>query len=291
MSIVVTGATGHLGQLVIEGLLNALPADQIVACVRDPRKASWLSAQEVQIRIADYDRPETLAAAFQPGDSVLLISGSELGKRVHQHRSVVDAARVAGVASLAYTSILGGPRADFTLGRDHQETEEIIRNSGLPHVLLRNGFYSDSYLTGLAEVLESGEISGNAADGRVASASRADFAAAAVAVLTQDGHQGSVYELSGDTAWTFADLAAEISRQSGITVAYRNYTPNDRRDRLIETGLPDPVADLLVDIDDAIARGLLGDTRSDFRALIGRPTTPLSHSISAALSATRAEGR
>lgn len=285
MSIVVTGATGHLGQLVVEGLLQALPSDQVVACVRDPKKASWLSTRGVQIRVADYDRPESLAAAFQHGDRVLLISGVELGKRVHQHRAVVDAARAAGVAQLAYTSILGGPRADFTLGRDHQETEQIIMRSGLSYVLLRNGFYTESYLDGLTETLERGEISGNAAAGRVASASRSDLAAAAVAVLTQDVRKSSVYELAGNTAWTFTDLAGEISRQSGTTVTYRNYAAGARRTRLIETGLPDDIAELLVDIDDAIARGLLGETRTDLSTLIGRPSTPMAHSISEALRA------
>ncbi|MFJ1958770.1 SDR family oxidoreductase [Streptomyces microflavus] len=283
MSIVVTGATGQLGQLVVEGLLKKVPADQIAAAIRNEEKAAPLAARGVQIRIADYDQPDTLTTAFHPGDKVLLISGNELGKRVPQHQAVVDAARAAGVALLAYTSILGGPKADFTLGRDHQATEEIIKNSGLPHVLLRNGFYSDDYLNGLADTLERGRIDGNAGTGEVASATRADFAAAAVTVLTEDGHQGRAYELSGDTAWTLTGLAAEISRQSATEVVYHNIAPAERRTALLQAGLPEAIADLLVDIDDAIARGLLADTPGDLSRLIGRPSTPITKTIANAL--------
>ncbi|WP_411076341.1 SDR family oxidoreductase [Streptomyces sp. cmx-4-7] len=283
MSIVVTGATGQLGQLVVEGLLAKVPADQIAAVVRNEKKAAPLAARGVQIRIADYDQPDTLTTAFHPGDKVLLISGSELGKRVPQHQAVVDAARTAGVTLLAYTSILGGPKADFTLGRDHQATEEIIQNSGLPHVLLRNGFYSDDYLNGLADTLKRGRIDGNAGAGKVASATRADFAAAAVTVLTEDGHQGRTYELSGDTAWTFTDLAAEISRQANTEVTYNNFAPAERRTALLQAGLPEEIADLLVDIDDAIAHGLLADTPGDLSSLIGCPTTPITETIANAL--------
>ncbi|GAA2944769.1 SDR family oxidoreductase [Streptomyces enissocaesilis] len=285
MSIVVTGATGQLGQLVVEGLLEKVPADQIAAVVRNEEKAAPLAARGVQVRIADYDQPDTLTTAFHPGDKVLLISGSELGKRVPQHQAVVDAARAAGVALLAYTSILGGPKADFTLGRDHQATEEIIQDSGLPHVLLRNGFYSDDYLNGLADTLKRGRIDGNAGSGKVASATRADFAAAAVTVLTEDGHQGRTYELSGDTAWTFTDLAAEISRRSATEVTYNNLAPAERRTALLQAGLPEAIADLLVDIDDAIARGLLADASGDLSRLIGRPTTPITETIANALKA------
>ncbi len=283
MSIVVTGATGHLGRLVVEGLLTKIPAGQIAGVVRDQAKAAPLAAQGVEIRVADYDQPDSLATAFRAGDKVLLISGSELGKRVAQHQAVVDAARTAGVAQLVYTSILGGPKADFVLGRDHQVTETIIKDSGLPHVLLRNGFYSDNYFDGLADTLQRGQIDGNAADGRVASAARADFAAAAVAVLTEDGHEGRTYELSGDTAWTFAELAAEVSRQSGTEVAYRDVASSERRAALLEVGLPEQIADLLVDIDDAIARGLLDDRSGDLGRLIGRPTTNVAETIKQAL--------
>ncbi len=283
MSIVVTGATGHLGRLVVEQLLTKIPADQIAAVVRDQEKAAPLADRGVEIRVADYDQPDTLTTAFRAGDKVLLISGSELGKRVAQHQAVVDAARTAGIAQLVYTSILGGPKADFILGRDHQATETIIKASGLPHVLLRNGFYSDNYFDGLADTLRRGQIDGNAADGRVASAARADFAAAAVTVLTEDGHEGRTYELSGDTAWTFAELAAEVSRQSGTEVAYRDVASDERRTALLEVGLPGEIADLLVDIDDAIARGLLADRSGDLGRLIGRPTTPIAKTIAHAL--------
>lgn len=285
MSIVVTGATGQLGQLVVEGLLKHLPADQIAAVVRDRAKAAPLAARGVELRVADYDQPDTLSTAFRTGDKVLLVSGSQVGKRVDQHRAVVEAARTADVALIAYTSILGGPKADFSLGWDHQATEEIIQDSGVPYVMLRNGFYSDQYLDDLAGALERGKIIGNAADGRLAAAPREDFAAAAVAVLLEDGHQGRTYELSGDSTWTFAELAAEISRQSGTDVTYANLTPDAHRKALIEAGLPKEIADLLVDIDNAIARGLLADTPGDLSRLLKRPTTPLADTVARALEA------
>ncbi|HWU10353.1 MAG TPA: NAD(P)H-binding protein [Streptomyces sp.] len=248
-----------------------------------PRGPPAGTARGVQIWIADYDQPGTLATASHSGDKVLLISGSELGRRVPQHRTVVDAAPAAGVALLACTGILGGPEADFTLGQDHQATEEIIRNSGLPHVLLRNGFYSDDYLNGLADTLKRGRIDGNAGTGKAASATRADFAAAAATVLTEDGHQGRIHELSGDTAWTFTGLAAEISRRADTEVTYHNLAPAERRTALLQAGLPEAIAGLLIDIDDALARGLLAGTPGDLNRLIGRPTTPITETIANAL--------
>ncbi|MEU3297482.1 SDR family oxidoreductase [Streptomyces longwoodensis] len=286
MSIVVTGATGHLGQLVIEGLLEKVPAAEIVALARSEEKAGALAARGVQVRIADYDRPHTLAGAFNLGDKVLLISGTEVGKRVAQHQAVVDAARTAGVALLAYTSILHAPQADFMIGRDHQATEGSILTSGLPFVLLRNGFYTESYLSDFSAILRSGRIESNAGNGKVASASRADFAAAAVTALTEGGHAGRAYELSGDTAWTFADLAAEITRQSDTKVSYHAVTSEERRTALLQAGLPEAIADLIVDIDEGIARGLVADTApDDLTRLIGRRTTPLAESVANTLKA------
>ncbi|MEU6484969.1 SDR family oxidoreductase [Streptomyces sp. NPDC046887] len=284
MSIVVTGATGHLGRLTIDALLaGGTPASGITAVVRNKEKAAGLAELGVQLRIADYDRPQTLDGVFAAGDRVVLVSGSEVGKRVPQHTAVIEAAKAAGVAQLAYTSILGGPEADFELAAEHQVTERLILDSGLPYTLLRNGWYTENYTANLAPVLEHGAVVANAGEGRVASAARADYAAAAAAVVTGEGHLGRVYELSGDTAWSFAEYAAEVARQSGREVAYRNVSPEEHQAVLTGAGVPEPFAAILVDVDQAVERGRLAGTSGDLARLIGRPTTPLADTVADAL--------
>jgi NAD(P)H dehydrogenase (quinone) len=283
MSIVVTGATGHLGRLVIDGLLEKVPADRITAVVRDADKAAGLAARGVTLKVADYSRPETLRGAFAAGDKVLLISGSEIGQRIPQHQAVIDAAKAAGVALLAYTSVLGGPAADFTLADEHRATERAVTGSGLPYVLLRNGWYNENYTENLAPVLEHGAVVAAAGEGRVASAARADYAAAAVAVLTGEGHENTAYELSGDTAWSFAEYAAEVARQSGKEITYRAASPEEVQGALTGAGLPEPLAAILADVDAAIGRGRLAATPGDLSRLTGRPTTPVADSIAMAL--------
>ncbi|MEV1020209.1 SDR family oxidoreductase [Streptomyces sp. NPDC050264] len=284
MSLVITGATGHLGRLVVEGLLAAgVPAGEIAAVVRDKEKAAGLSARGVELRIADYSAPETLTGAFRSGDKVLLISGSEVGQRVPQHQAVIDAAKAAGVASLAYTGVLGGPDADFALADEHKVTEQAILDSGLPYTFLRNGWYHENYTGNLAPVLEHGAVLASAGEGRVASASRADYAAAAVAVLTGEGHESVAYELSGDVAWSLAEYAAEVAKQSGKDIVYRAVTPEENREVLLGAGLPAPFADILVGVDTAIGQGLLARRNGDLARLIGRPTTPLADAVADAL--------
>ncbi|MCX4520488.1 SDR family oxidoreductase [Streptomyces anulatus] len=285
MSIVVTGATGALGRLVVEALLTSVPAGEIVAVVRDKEKAATLAARGVELRIADYDRPESLAGAFRSGDRVLLISGSEVGKRVAQHTAVVDAAKAAGVAQLAYTGVLGGPDADFTLADEHKATERLILGSGLPYTFLRNGWYTENYTANLAPVLEHRAVLANAGEGRVASAARADYAAAAAAVLTGDGHLNTAYELSGDTAWSLAEYAALLSELTGEEIPYKNVPAAAHQEVLVAAGLPEGFAATLVDVDEAIGRGRLAGTSGDLARLMGRPTTPLAETVRAALSA------
>jgi NAD(P)H dehydrogenase (quinone) len=283
MSIVVTGATGHLGTLVIDKLLGALPADEVVAAVRNPQKAAPLAERGVTLRIADYDDPSTLTGAFEAGDVVLLISGNEVGRRVTQHTAVIDAAVQAGVARLAYTSILGGPAADFSLAAEHQATEQAILDSGLTYTFLRHGWYTENYTDQIAVQLEHGLV-GSAGDGRVGSATRADFAAADAAALIGDGHEDTAYELSGDTAWTLTEYADELSRQSGRDIAYTEVPPEVHRKILLDAGVPEPMADILVDVDvSGIARGLLAGGTGDLSRLIGRSTTPLTEAMAAAL--------
>ncbi|MEW1614274.1 MULTISPECIES: SDR family oxidoreductase [unclassified Streptomyces] len=284
MSIVVTGATGELGRLVIDELRATVPAGDIAAVVRSKEKAAALAARGVELRIADYDRPETLDEAFRAGDRVLLISGSEVGKRVRQHTALIEAAKAAGVAQLAYTGVLGGPDADFLLADEHKATEQLILGSGLPHTLLRNGWYTENYTANLAPVLEHGAVVANAGAGRVASATRADYAAAAATALTGEGHLGKVYELSGDTAWSFAEYAALLSEVTGKEITYNDVPAAVHQEILVGAGLPEGFAAVLTDVDEAVKRGLLAGTSGDLARLIGRPTTPLATTVRATLA-------
>jgi len=285
MTIGVTGATGHLGRLVIESLLNrGVAPPQIIAAVRNPEKAADLAARGIQVRKADYDQPDTLGPALEGVDRLLLISSSEVGRRIPQHRNVVEAAVKAGVGYIAYTS---APKADTTrmqLASEHRATEEIIRASGLPFTFLRNGWYLEVYTGQIPQYLEHGAIFGSADEGRISAAARADFAEAAAAVLTGEGHEGAVYELGGDTAFTMAELAAEVTKQSGTTVVYRDMPVEAYTKVLIQAGVPEPAAAVYADVDVAIARGDLFIDSGDLHRLIGRPTTPLSDAIAAALT-------
>ena len=287
MSIVITGATGQLGRLVINDLLAAgIPADGITAVARSKEKAADLAEQGIQVQVADYDRPETFDDIFSAEDKVLLISASDPGRRAPQHKVVIDAAKAAGVAQLAYTGVLGGPNADFLLASDHRDTEQLILDSGLPYTFLRNGWYTESPgVTGnLGGIVEGGAVvNGVQADGRLASAARADYAAAAAVVLSTEGHLNKAYELSGDTAWTYAEFAAEVSRQSGKTVVHKTISPEENQAFLVSIGIPAGFAEILVDVDDAISQGKLAATPGDLSRLIGRPTTPIADTIAAAL--------
>ena len=281
--IVITGANGQLGRLVIDALLQKLPASDIVAAVRNPAKAQDLAARGVQVRQADYNQPATLDAAFQGADKLLLISSSEVGQRAPQHRAVIDAARRAGVKLVAYTSLLHADTSPLGLAAEHRETEAALRASGLPFVLLRNGWYTENYAASIPAALQHGALLGSAGTGRIASAARADYAAAAAAVLTGEGQAGRVYELAGDTAYTLAELAADIARQSGKAVAYQNLPEADYKAALLGAGLPEGLAGLLADSDAGAERGGLFDDSRQLSRLTGRPTTPLATVVGAAL--------
>lgn len=282
--IAITGATGQLGRLVIQNLLKTVPAAQIVAAVRSPDKAADLAALGVQVRQADYAQPAALEAAFQGVDKLLLISSSEVGQRAPQHAAVIAAAQKAGVKLLAYTSILRAETSPLGLAAEHKETEAMLRASGLPHVLLRNGWYTENYAASVPAALQYGAVMGSAKDGRIASAARADYAAAAAAVLTQDGQAGQVYELAGDTAYTLAELAAEIATQSGKAVAYNDLPEAAYAAALVQVGLTEGFAALLADSDVGASKGGLFDDGRQLSRLIGRPTTPLAEVVKAALA-------
>jgi NAD(P)H dehydrogenase (quinone) len=282
MSIVVTGATGHLGRHVVEQLLEKVPAEGITAVVRDKAKASDLAERGVKLAVADYSAPETFDGLFAAGDKVLLISGSEVDKdRPAQHQVVIDAAKAAGVALLAYTSAPGALSA--ALADDHRATEKALLASGLPYSLLRNGWYHENYTENLAPVLEHNAVVAAAGEGLVSSAARADYAAAAVAVLTGEGHENTTYELGGDEAWSFAEYAAELSRQTGKEIGYSAVPAETLIGILTGAGLPEPFAAILAGVDTSIAKGELVVSSGDLSRLAGRPTTPLSEAIAAAL--------
>lgn len=281
--IVVTGASGQLGRLVIQSLLQHVPASQIVAAVRRPEAVADLAAKGVQIRQADYTQPATLDAAFQGADKVLLISSSELGQRAPQHRHVIDAAQRAGVSLLAYTSLLHADTSPLGLAGEHRDTEAYLRASGVPHVILRNGWYTENYLASVPPALQHGAFIGSAGEGRIASAGRVDYAAAAAAVLTRPGQAGKVYELAGDDAYTLAEFAAELSRQTGKAIPYVNMPESDFKTTLLGAGLPEPLAALLADSDAGAAKGALFDEQRQLSHLIGRATTPLATLMQQAL--------
>ncbi|KFG00283.1 quinone oxidoreductase [Streptomyces scabiei] len=282
MSIVVTGATGHLGKFVVEGLLEKVPAEQITAVVRSAEKAAGFAARGVKVVVADYNAPETFDGVLAAGDKVLLISGSEVGSdRVGQHKVVIDAAKAAGVALLAYTSAPGSLKA--ALANDHRGTEEALLASGLPYALLRNGWYNENYTEQLAPVLEYNAVTHAAGEGRVSSAARADYAAAAVAVLTGEGHENQTYELGGDTAWSFAEYAAELSGQTGKEIANNPVSGDALVGILTGAGLPEGFAAILAGVDASVEKGELVVSSGDLSRLIGRPTTPIADSIAVAL--------
>ncbi|MFI9763347.1 SDR family oxidoreductase [Streptomyces sp. NPDC051963] len=282
MSIVVTGATGHLGRHVIEQLLEKVAADQITAVVRTPEKAADFAARGVRIAVADYNAPETFDGLFAAGDKVLLISGNEFDKgRVGQHKVVIDAAKAAGVALLAYTSAPGSLTA--ALADDHRATEEVLLASGVPYSLLRNGWYHENYTEQLAPVLEHNAVVAAAGEGRISSASRADYAAAAAAVLTGEGHENSTYELGGDVAWSFAEYAATLSELTGKEIAYNAVSAEALVGILTGVGVPETFATILAGVDQSIEKGELVVSTGDLSRLAGRPTTPLSEAITAAL--------
>ena len=280
MTIAITGATGQLGRHVITQLRQHIPASGIVALVRSPEKAADLG---VTARQADYTRPATLEAALQGIDTLLLISGNEIGQRATQHANVIAAAQQSGVKHIVYTSLLRADTSPLNLAPEHAETEKMLKASGITWTILRNGWYTENYTASIPAALALGAFYGSAGEGRIASAARADYAAAAVAVLTSTGHEGKTYELAGDQAYTLADLAAELSAQAGKPIPYVNIPETDYASALVKAGLPAGFAAAIASWDTGAAQGALFDDGHQLSRLIGRDTTPLSQSVKAAL--------
>ena len=284
MSLLVTGASGHLGRLTVRALLDrGVPANQIVATARTPENVTDLADRGVVVRHADYSDLQSLKEAFTGADRVLLVSSSAVGQRIEQHRNVVDAAREAGVDLIGYTSAPHADTTEMLLAAEHAATERLIRESGLDYVFLRNSWYLENYTEQLATTLEHKAILGSAGNGRVSGASRADYAAAAAAVLAGDGPRNHIYELGGDTAFTLSEYAETLSGLVGETIAYVDQPPAQYQAILESAGVPEPIARLVADSDVAVARGDLLVESGDLSRLIGRPTTPLADAIRTAL--------
>lgn len=275
----ITGATGQLGQHVFANLLNTTAANQLVAVVRNPAKAEALSQKGVVIRQADYGDEAALTKALQGVDKLLIISSSEVGQRAPQHRNIINAAKAAGVKFIAYTSLLHADTSPLGLADEHVATEKMLADSGIPYALLRNGWYTENYLASAPAALEHGVFIGAAGEGKIASATRADYAAAAARVIAEDGHAGKVYELAGDHGWTLSELAAELAKQSGKNVVYQNLSQADFAAALKSVGLPAGLADMLADSDIGASKGGLFDDSHTLSKLIGRPSTSLAESV------------
>lgn len=280
MTIAITGATGHLGRLVINGLKARISAEDIVALARSTAKGSDLG---VAVRRADYRDPETLALALSGVDTLLLISSSEVGQRAVQHHNVIEAAKNQNVKWIVYTSLLRAETSPLSLAGEHRETEAGLKASGIPFTILRNGWYTENYTASVAAAVAGGAFLGCAGAGRISSAARVDYAEAAVEVLATPGHIGKTYELAGDEAYTLGDLAAEISRQTGKNIPYKDLSESDYAAALVKLGLPEAAARAYAGSDTGASQGALWDDGRQLSKLIGRPTTPLRVSVAEAL--------
>lgn len=283
MTILITGATGQLGRLTIDSLLaRGADPQTIIAGARDVSKAADLADRGIRVVALDYDDTASVSAALDGVDSVLLISGSEVGRRTPQHKAVIDAAKAAGVSKLVYTSAPKATTSDLILAPEHKATEELIAASGVPSVILRNNWYTENYAGSAAQAAETGVLAASVGDGRVASASRRDFADAAAVVLLEDGHIGEVYELAGDAAWDFSELAAVIGEVAGRPVEYRALSTEEHAALLAAAGLDEGTIGFVTTLDADIRGGALAHTDGTLARLIGHPTTPLVEGLRAA---------
>lgn len=276
MKIGITGATGQLGQLVVNNLKTKVSPDNLVAIVRSKEKAASLG---IEAREADYEEPQTLDVALKGIDTLLLISASEVGKRTRQHGNVIAAARNANIKWIVYTSLLHADTTTIDLAIEHVATEEALKASGIPHTILRNGWYTGNYAGAIASAAAAGAIFGSAGNGKISSATRGDYAEAAVAVLTTPGHQGKIYELAGDSAWTMSDLAAEVSRHVGKDIPYKNLEVDEYAKILKSAGLPEGLAKTIAGWDVEASKDALFDDGRQLSKLIGRPTTPMAVTV------------
>lgn len=276
MTVAITGATGQLGQLAIAALKQRGAGSELIALARNPAS---IAESGVAVRAFDYDKPEGLSAALADVDTLVLISSSEIGKRLEQHRNVITAAKTAGVSRIIYTSVLRADVSGLSVADEHRPTEEAIKASGLAYTILRNGWYNENYIIGVPAALQHGAVIGSSGDGRISAASRADYAEAIAVVATTEGHDGKTYELAGDDAFTLSEFAAELSRQTGRDIPYRNLPETDYSAALVSGGVPEGFARLLAGWEVETSRGALFDDGRQLSSLIGRPTTPFASTV------------
>lgn len=281
MKIGITAATGQLGKLVVESLKQKVASENIVVLVRTPEKASDLG---VEAKAFDYSNKESQVEALKGIDTLLLISGSEVGQREAQHANVIASAKEAGVKKIVYTSVLHADTSTLSLAVEHIATEKNLQESGLTYTILRNGWYTENYAGSIGGALAGGAFIGSVGDGKISSAARIDFAEAAATVLATEGHDGKVYELAGDTSYTLTDLAAEISAQTGKTLPYANLPEAEYAKILTSFGLPEFLAQAIASWDVSASKGDLFDDSKTLSALIGRPTTPLAETVKETLA-------
>lgn len=280
MVIAVTGASGQLGRLAIEALKKRAGADEVVALARTPEKLADLG---VATRVFDYDDVATLAPALTGVDALVFVSSSEIGKRIEQHRNVIAAAKAAGVGRIVYTSVLRADTSALSVADEHRPTEIELEASGLSFTVLRNGWYNENYAGSVAGSLHDGILVGSSGEGKISSAARGDYAEALAVAATTDGHDGKIYELAGDDAWTLADLAGEVSRQTGRNIPYRDLPEADYAAALAGAGVPEVFARAIAGWDVEASRGALFDSDRQLSWLIGRPTTPISATVAEAI--------
>ncbi|MGW0949258.1 NAD(P)H-binding protein [Streptomyces sp. NPDC002623] len=281
--ITVTAATGRFGRIAVDELLKrGVPASEIVVAVLDPENAADFTARGIEVRQADYERPETLAAAFQGADRILLISSSNFARQIEQHTNAIQAAKDAGASALIYTSYLNADTSGITMAGPHARTEELIKESGVPYAILRNGSYIENYTDNIGMWLQYGTIIGSAGEGRISGAVRADLAAAAASVVAEEPIDNRTYELGG-TAFTMSDLASETAAQSNVAVTYMDMPPAQYSETLASVGLPPFFADAIADNSAGAARGGWYTESKDLEQLLGRPSTPLSAAVAEAL--------
>lgn len=280
MKIAVTGATGQLGVMVVEELKKRVFNKNIVALVRTPEKASALG---VEVRAFDYTQPEVMTAALAGVDRLVLISSNEIGQRASQHFNVIEAAAKAGVEWIIYTSLLHADSTTLNLAGEHITTEEALKASGMDYTILRNGWYTENYTGSIGGALAGGAYIGSAGNGKISSAPRADYAEAAAVAVTDESHKGKVYELAGDNYYTLADLAKEISTQTGKNIPYKNLTESEYTRMLESFEIPVGLAAAIASWDVSASKDDLFDDSRQLSTLIGRPTTSLSESVKAAL--------
>ncbi|WP_419703051.1 SDR family oxidoreductase [Promicromonospora sp. NFX87] len=282
MTIAIIGATGQLGGHTIDALLErGIPAGDLLALGRDTERLTALTERGLRTATLNLDDVDGTATQLADVDKLLLVSVGAPGQALAPRGNAIEAARRAGVGHLVYTSALQAPTTILGLAAEHKATEELVTASGLPATFLRNGWYTENHQQDFTSARETGVIANSVGDGRLATASRRDFAEAAAVVLTTPGHEGRAYELSGDTAWSFEEFAAIAAKVLGTSVRYEALTPEQEHKQLLAFGLDEGTAGFMVALNGNMRDGALAPTPGDLARLIGHPTQPLETTLRA----------